>query len=140
MPDQPVSQVSKIASEYFSLLARAFPVMCASDEFHFVPRVQEAANFLEFMDDLSQDGVAGVVDAVRASQAQLRRQPRANDLEEEIDRQLLFHNMEGLLIELEEVKSWRHNPLVYLKIGCIGVDHALNKPYQNAEERFGMAY
>jgi hypothetical protein len=137
MSDQPVSQVSKTASEYFSLLARAFPVMCASDEFHFVPRVQEAAGFLERMDDLSQDGVAVVVDSVRAAQAQLRKQPRAKDLEEEIDRQLLLHNMAGLLIELEEVKSWRHNPLLYLKVGCIGVDHALNKPCQTAEERFG---
>ncbi|MEJ2429625.1 MAG: DUF885 family protein [Deltaproteobacteria bacterium] len=132
-----MNQVNRIASEYFSLLARAFPVMCASDEFHFLPRVQEAAGFLELMDDLSQDTVAVVVDSVRASQAQLRRQPRAKDLEEEIDRQLLLHSMAGLLIELEEVKSWRHNPLVYLKIGCIGVDHALNKPCQNAEERFG---
>ena len=137
MSDQPVSQVSKIASEYFSLLARAFPVMCASDEFHFLPRVQEAAGFLELMDDLSQEAIASVVDSVRALQAQLQKQPRVQDLEEEIDRQLLLHNMAGLLIELEEVKSWRHNPLLYLKVGCIGVDHALNKPFQDAEERFG---
>ncbi|MEJ2365146.1 MAG: hypothetical protein P8017_10815, partial [Deltaproteobacteria bacterium] len=68
-----MNQVNRIASEYFSLLARAFPVMCASDEFHFLPRVQEAAGFLELMDDLSQDTVAVVVDSVRASQAQLRR-------------------------------------------------------------------
>lgn len=137
MSDQPVSRVSKIASEYFSLLARAFPVMCASDEFHFLPRVQEAAGFLELMDDLSQEAIACVVDSVRALQAQLQKQPRVQDFEEETDRQLLIHNMAGLLIELEEVKSWRHNPLLYLKVGCIGVDHALNKPFQDAEERFG---
>jgi hypothetical protein len=131
------NQTARIADTYFSLLARAFPVMCASDEFHFLPRVQEAAGFLELMDDLSQEAVAAVVDSVRALQTQLQKQPRAKDLEEEIDRQLLLHNMEGALIELEEVKSWRHNPLVYLKIGCIGVDHALNKPFQNAKERFG---
>jgi hypothetical protein len=137
MPDQTVGQVSKIASEYFSLLARAFPVMCASDEFHFLPRVQEAAGFLEHMEDLSQEAIATVVDSVRGLQAQLQEQPRVEDFEEEIDRQLLLHNMAGLRIELEEVKSWRHNPLLYLKVGCIGVDHALNKPFQDAEERFG---
>ena len=137
MPQSRENQTTPIADTYFSLLARAFPVMCASDEFHFLPRVQEAAGFLELMDDLSQEAVAAVVDSVRALQAQLQKPPRARDLEEEIDRQLLLHNMEGLLIELEEVKSWSHNPLVYLKIGCIGVDHALNKPFQNAEERFG---
>ena len=137
MSNQPVSLVSKIASKYFSLLARAFPVMCASDEFHFLPRVQEAAGFLERMEDLSQEAIASVVDSVGGLQAQLQKQPRAQDFEEEIDRQLLLHNMAGLLIELEEVKSWRHNPLLYLKVGCIGVDHALNKPFQDAEERFG---
>ena len=137
MSNQPVSLVSKIASKYFSLLARAFPVMCASDEFHFLPRVQEAAGFLERMEDLSQEAIASVVDSVGGLQAQLQKQPRAQDFEEEIDRQLLLHNMAGLLIELEEVKSWRHNPLLYLKAGCIGVDHALNKPFQDAEERFG---
>jgi len=133
------NEVATIASSYFSLLARAFPVMCASDEFHFLPRAQEAAGFLELMDDLSQEAIASVVDSVRALQGQLQKQPRGQDFEEEIDRQLLLHNMAGLLIELEEVKSWRHNPLLYLKVGCIGVDHALNKPFQDAEERFGRA-
>jgi hypothetical protein len=137
MSDQPGSQVSRIAGEYFSLLARAFPVMCASDEFHFLPRVQEAAQFLEIMDDLSQKAIASVVDSVHALQAQLQKQPREQDVEEEIDRQVLLHNMAGLLIEFEEVKSWRHNPLLYLKVGCIGVDHALNKPYQDGQERLG---
>jgi len=133
------NEVATIASEYFSLLARAFPVMCASDEFQFLPRVQEAAKFLELMDDLSQEAIASVVDSVHALQAQLKEQPRAQDFEEEIDRQLLLHNMAGLLIELEEVKSWRHNPLLYLKAGCIGVDHALNKPYRDGQERFGRS-
>ena len=131
------NKTARIADTYFSLLARAFPVMCASDEFHFLPRVQEAAGFLELMDDLSQDAIATVVDSVRALQVRLQGQARNQDFAEETDRQLLLHNMAGLLIELEEVKSWRHNPLLYLKVGCIGVDHALNKPFQDAEERFG---
>ncbi len=129
------SKTAPIAKQYFSLLARAFPVMCASDEFHFLPRVQEAAQFLERMDDLSQEAIASVVDSVHALQAQLQKQPTAQDFEEEIDRQLILHNMAGLLIELEEVESWRHNPLLYLKLGCIGVDHALNKPFSGPEER-----
>jgi hypothetical protein len=137
MSDQPESQISRIANEYFSLLARAFPVMCASDEFHFLPRVQEAVRFLDSMDELSQETIGAVVVSVRDLQNQLEKQPAAEDFEEEVDRQLLLHNMAGLLIELEEVKSWRSNPLLYLKVGCIGVDHALNKPYQDEEERLG---
>jgi len=137
MSDQPERQISRIAQGYFSLLARAFPVMCASDEFHFLPRVQEATQFLDRVDDLSQEAIGSVLDSVRDLQAQLKKQPRAQDFEEEIDRQLLLHNMAGLLIELGEIESWRSNPLLYLKVGCIGVDHALNKPYLDEEERFG---
>ena len=111
--------------------------MCASDEFHFLPRVQEAAQFLDRMDDLSEEAIASVVDSVRALQTQLQKEPSVQDFEEEIDRQFLLHNIAGLLIELEEVKSWRSNPLLYLKVGCIGVDHALNKPYPYEAERLG---
>ncbi|MGD2028891.1 MAG: DUF885 family protein, partial [Desulfobacterales bacterium] len=32
-------------------------------------------------------------------------------------------------------KSWRHNPLLYLKIAFIGMDHALNKPASDTRER-----
>ena len=131
------NQTARIADTYFSLLAKTFPVMCASDEFHFLPRVQEAAGFLECMDDLSEEAITSAVDAVRGFQAQLQEQSIQIDFEEEIDRQLLLHNMAGLLIEFEEVKSWCHNPLLYLKVGCIGVDHALNKPFQDTKERFG---
>jgi hypothetical protein len=111
--------------------------MCASDEFHFLPRVQEAVQFLDRMDDLSQEAITAATETVRDFQSRLGKQPAAEDFEEEVDRQLLLHNMAGLLIELEEVKSWRSNPLLYLKVGCIGVDHALNKPYQDGEERLG---
>ena len=55
MTEQPANEIDRIANEYFSLLARAFPVMCASDEFHFLPRVQEAVQFLDRIDELSQD-------------------------------------------------------------------------------------
>ena len=110
--------------------------MCASDEFHFLPRAQEAAQLLDRVDNLSLEGIASVVESVRDFQARLSQKQAAGSFEEEIDRQLLLHNMAGLLIELEEAESWRHNPLVYLKIGCIGIDHALNKPYADARERF----
>ncbi|UCF03597.1 MAG: DUF885 family protein [Deltaproteobacteria bacterium] len=136
MTERPANEIGRIANEYFSSLARAFPVMCSSDEFHFLPRVQEAVQFLDRIDELSQEAIGAVVSSVRDLQHQLQEQPTAQDFEEEIDRQFLLHNMAGVLIELEEVQSWRHNPLVYLKVGCIGIDHALNKPYSDARERF----
>lgn len=46
-----------IAAEYFSYLARRFPVMCASDEFHFLPRAEEAAQYFDKLDDLDEDAI-----------------------------------------------------------------------------------
>ncbi len=40
-----------LAQEYFGDLARRFPVMCASDEFHFLPRAQAAADYYDKLDD-----------------------------------------------------------------------------------------
>ncbi|MGD8254316.1 MAG: DUF885 family protein [Syntrophobacterales bacterium] len=135
MTERPANEIDRIANEYFSLLARAFPVMCASDEFHFLPRVQEAVEFLDRMDELSQEAIGAVVASVRDLQIQLRKQRAAQDFEKEIDRQFLLYNMAGALIELEEVQSWRHNPLIYLKVGCIGIDHAVHKPAADEQER-----
>ncbi len=108
--------------------------MCASDEFHFLPRVQEAGILLDRVDELGQETIAATIDSVRAFRSQLNDQQAADGFEEEIDRQLLLHNIAGLLLELEEIQSWRHNPLLYLKVACIGVDHALNKPCSSRRE------
>ena len=45
MPNDP-------AARYFDYLAQAFPVMCASDEFHFLPRVQAAAERYDQLEDM----------------------------------------------------------------------------------------
>jgi uncharacterized protein (DUF885 family) len=109
--------------------------MCASDEFHFLPRVQEAGQLFDLVDELSGETIEATLEAVTTLKTRLQGLPEGTDLEEEIDRQLLLHNMAGFLIEFEQVQSWRHNPLLYLKIGCIGLDHALHKPAVDEKER-----
>ena len=52
----------------------------------------------------------------------------AGDLDNLIDLKLLQANAAGILIELDTKRSWQYNPLLYLKIGFIGLDHALRKP------------
>ncbi len=46
-----------IAEDYFNFLAKSFPVMCASDEFHFLPRAQDAGKYLDRMEDLQKDSI-----------------------------------------------------------------------------------
>ncbi len=47
----PESQ-EKLTQSYFDYLAKSFPVMCASDEFHFLPRSEAASRYYDRMEIL----------------------------------------------------------------------------------------
>lgn len=129
------SPAAAMAHGYFSFLARSFPVMCSSDEFHFMPRAEEAENWLDRLDDLSPEAVEGTCDALRSFQADFKRFPRDSDLETAIDLEMLSASCSGLLIELEQHCSWKNNPLLYLKIVFIGLDQALKTPCPDPGEQ-----
>lgn len=138
--------------KYFEYLARRFPVMCASDEFHFLPRAEDADRYYDHLDNLDADSINETISIVREFHNQFDRQVDSqvdcpvdfrvdfragceNDLEKRLDLELLKANAAGILIEFEKIQSWRHNPLFYLKIAFIGLDHALTKPAGAPAER-----
>ncbi len=126
----------QLALRYFDDLAGRFPVMCASDEFHFLPRSQAAAGYYDRLDDLEGRAIEECVGQLRSFKQELNLLTAGEkNLETLIDLDLLTANVAGILIELEQNKSWRHNPLLYLKIVFIGIDHALNKPVADSRER-----
>jgi hypothetical protein len=121
---------------YFDYLAKCFPVMCASDEFHFLPRAQAASRYYDKVDDLNTDAIDECLFTLKNIQREFDLlATQENDLEKLTDLELLKANIAGILIELETKESWRHNPLLYLKIAFIGLDHALTKPASEPEER-----
>ena len=121
---------------YFECLARFFPVMCASDEFHFLPRAAEAARHYDKLEDLSAGTVAAACSQIESFRADfVRLAGRETDLEKKIDLELLAANAAAVIIELSLRKVLHHNPLVYLKIAAIGLDHALSKPADRGEDR-----
>ena len=128
--------IADLATDYFQYLARCFPVMCASDEFHFLPRAQGASHHYDKVDDLSPNRIDECIGELKHWKKQWDLRARhENDLETVIDLELLKANIAGVLIELEMKETWRHNPLLYLKIAFIGLDHALNKPATEKKER-----
>ena len=127
--------VTQLAQDYFSFLARHFPVMCASDEFHFLPRAKAASQYYDCMDDLSINTIDQCIQAVRDFQRKRDRLTVSeDDLEGFLNLELLKSSMAGVSIELEKTCSWRHNPLLYLKIAFIGLDHALSRPASTRQE------
>src|SRR5208337_2416455 len=119
----------KLTESYFDYLAKCFPVMCASDEFHFVPRAAAASRYYDRMESLAPGFIEECILTLREFQRDFDLLASGeDDLERRIDLELLNSSIAGILIELEENRFWRHDPLLYLKIAFIGLDHALSKP------------
>ena len=126
----------KLTESYFDYLAKRFPVMCASDEFHFLPRAAAASRYYDRMESLDPGFIEECIFTLREFGKNFDLLAAGeNDLERHIDLELLKSSIAGILIELEENRLWRHNPLLYLKIAFIGLDHAISKPAGSNKER-----
>jgi hypothetical protein len=143
-----------LANRYFRYLAEQFPVMCASDEFHFLPRAENACEHYNRLDSLDAARVSQVLKDLTRFERELEQLPsvvlngdshrpgagpQPSRLERHIDLVLLRSSVDALRIELELNRSWLHNPLLYLKIALIGLDHALHKPAHDHGERLQRA-
>jgi uncharacterized protein (DUF885 family) len=125
----------KLAVTYFDYLAERFPVMCASDEFDFLPRAENASKHYDKLDKLEAVAIEEAIDKLKQFQKGFTlADDEGDDLDNLIDLNLLRANAAGILIELDTKRSWQYNPLLYLKIAFIGLDHALIKPAMDHEE------
>ena len=96
----------ELAPRYFSYLARQFPVMCASDEFHFLPQATDAGLYYDRMESLSAEQINTAIHDLKQYRLEFERLLTGpNDLESQTDLQLLIANITGLLIELETNRS-----------------------------------
>ena len=119
----------KEAESYFDYLARRFPVMSASDEFDFLPRAENASLYYDRLDKLGAKEIEETIDRLKQFRKDVDLyKEKADDLDDFIDFSLLQANAAGILIELDIKRSWQYNPLLYLKVAFIGLDHALTKP------------
>ena len=125
----------KLADNYFDFLAEHFPVMCASDEFDFLPRAENAGKHYDKLDKFESNAVEASIDKLKDFQKRFTAaNDKEGDLDSLIDLKLLQANAAGILIELDTKRSWQYNPLLYLKIAFIGLDHALIKPTADSKE------
>jgi uncharacterized protein (DUF885 family) len=110
--------------------------MCASDEFTFMPRAQEASSYYDRLDSLDAEHLEDCIRAVKEFRSLFAARAREEkDSERRLDLELLQGSTSALLLELEQRRSWRYDPLLYLKVAFIALDHALTKPASDEEER-----
>ena len=59
---------TQLVNRYFGHLAKRFPVMSASDEFHFLPRSQEAINYYDRIESLSASSIEDCISVLKTFQ------------------------------------------------------------------------
>ncbi|MFQ5863365.1 MAG: DUF885 family protein [Candidatus Brocadiales bacterium] len=130
--------MEQIANRYFGLMARNFPIICASDEFYFFPRVRESLSYLDLVDNFERNKIEENIDNVKGLLQESDMVDEARlDLDERIDLELIRNSMLSFLREFDDIKLWQGDPTFYLKIILMGIDSAMSKPYSTKEELVG---
>jgi len=126
----------RAASKYFSYIAKAFPVMCASGAFPHMPPVADAAKWLDRYDDLSKKGIAKHTDKLKIFLKDFQTaETKANTPEERITARALALSVSCAITELDGIRAWEKSPALYLQIAFTGLDHAVDMPSKNDRAR-----
>ncbi len=126
----------RIAGKYFSYVAKAFPVMCASGIFPYFPPVTDAAKWLDRYDDLSAKGIVKHVAKLKKFQQEFTTlASNADSMKEQAVARALKLNVNGVITELEQICTWKKSPALYLQIAFTGLSHAADMPSKNERTR-----
>jgi len=118
----------KISEDYFNYMAKHYPVICSSDEFYFFPRANKVLSYLNCLDSLDAHKIKHDVSYVTKLSNKLEKLKSIDlDLETQIDIRFLKQSMGSFLREFEQVKVWRKDPNIYLKICLLGIDQIIIK-------------
>lgn len=124
MPDK--NPIQPIAQEYFDYLGKHLPQQCISDEFYFLPRAENAMQYMEVLDDLHPVKIKEHIHHVKTLFHKIPSE-EMEILEEEIDRSLLSQSMRSFIREFDNAKVWEKDPTLYVKIPLFAVDNILSK-------------
>lgn len=123
----PGTRLSRLAADHLRELSRRFPVMCSSDEFHFLPRARPSPGAEARLDSLDRDVVEGLLDKARALRGELSALGEEGlSLEARVDLEMLLSSLAALELDFGVHPAFRREPLIYLKIMGIGLAQALD--------------
>lgn len=125
------ADIHSVAASYFDYLGAELPHHCASDEFYFLPRSEQAIQHLDNLDSIEPDEISDLLTYVRTLMGSLHAM-RGDDLEEEIDRVTVMQSMNRFIWEFGVSESWRTDPTLYVKIPLFACDEIMSREAQPA--------
>ncbi len=118
--------VAAVAHRMFDVLARTFPVACASDEFFYFPQWRLSEPSWSKWDCFSPEAVADVVRQLSAWEDELDQLGTTeSELAVRVDIALLRKLARTLREQLAEVRTWEVQPTFYLTLAGIGLAEAM---------------
>ena len=123
---KPASPVAAVAHRMFDVLARTFPVACASDEFFYFPQWRLAEPPWSKWDCFSPEVVVEIVRQLSSWEDELDRlDAPESELAVRVDIALLRKLARTLREQLAEVRTWEVQPTFYLTLAGIGLAEAM---------------
>ena len=115
-----------IAKDFFVYLGKNLPQQCASDEFYFLPRSEQALHHLHILDDLRPERIQDHIRYVKALITEASSLTTSG-LEDEIDLVLLKHSMDNFIREFGEFRVWQNDPTLHIKIPLFAIDQTISQ-------------
>jgi uncharacterized protein (DUF885 family) len=117
--------------EYLDQFARCHPSIAAGNGLH---------GHDDALEDFSAGAIAAEVAWLRAYRARLEAlEPAPLSADERVDRRILLGVVDGWLLDLDTVRTWTRNPMIYASAIADGVHNLMTMESSRAEERMAHA-
>ena len=120
-----------LVDEYLDQFARRHPSIAAGNGLHAHD---------DLLEDFSAGAIAGEVKWLQAFRARLDAiDPALLSADERVDRRILLGVVDGWLLDLDSVRTWTRNPMIYASAISDGVHNLMTMESAPAEERMAKA-
>ena len=124
---QPSPQLAALVDEYLEQFARRHPSIAAGNGIH----THDAT-----LDDFSAGGIAAEIEWLRAFRGRLDAiDPAPLTPDDRVDRRILQGIVDGWLLDLDTVRTWTRNPMVYASAISSGVHNLMTMESSPAAAR-----
>jgi uncharacterized protein (DUF885 family) len=125
--DMSKAEFSVFVDDYFKAAFEASPSFGTASGFH---------EYDSKLNDMSRPAVERRIVQLKDLQGRLARLRESRlSAEDEIDAEILDHQIRAELLDLEVVQSWRHNPMGYAGLPGSAIDGLIKRDFAPAEER-----
>ena len=130
-PPRSASSFAALVDEYLDQFARRHPSIAAGNGIH---------DHDDQLEDFSASAIAAEVGWLRAFASRLDAAP-TDDLsaDERVDRRILRGIVDGWLLDLDSVRTWTRNPMIYAAAISDGVHNLMTMEAAPAERRMDQA-